>query len=386
MTSITTPAAPAASAAPAAAGTGAAPRSAARSASPPAQLLIKGNEAAVRGAILAGCRAFYGYPITPASEIAQTAALLLPAAGGTFLQAESEVAAINMVYGAAAAGVRAMTASSSPGISLKQEGLSYAAGAELPLVVIDIMRGGPGLGNIGPEQADYFQMVKGGGHGNYRLIVLAPDSAQEMCDFTLLAFELADHYRNPACVLADGVIGQMMEPVRFPEPRLRAGEPDWAVRGDRASMGNLISSIYLEHAELEAHNRRLKAKYDQIERDEPRSEIYRGEDAEILVVAYGIVARIAHSVIDLARARGIRAGLFRPQTLWPFPSAALAAQAERARAILVVELSMGQMVEDVRLAIRDRRPVRFHGRTGGMLPAADDLLAEIEAAAAAARS
>ncbi len=341
-------------------------------------ILIKGNEAAVRGAVLAGCRCFFGYPITPASEIAHEAARLLPLVGGTFIQAECETAAINMVYGASSAGVRAMTASSSPGISLKQEGLSYAAGSELPLVLIDIMRGGPGLGNIGPEQADYFQLVKGGGHGNYRVIVLAPASAQEMCDFTMLAFELADRYRNPACVIADGTIGQMMEPVTLPPPKLPQGEPEWAVRGDADSVHNLVSSIHLDHHELEEHIRRLKRKYDEIELKEARWATYCTEDADIIFVAYGIVARIVQSVVDEARERGIRAGLLRPITLWPFPSDAIAELAERARFLLAVELSTGQMVEDVRLAAAGIAPVHFYGRAGGVLPEVTEILDKLE--------
>jgi pyruvate/2-oxoacid:ferredoxin oxidoreductase alpha subunit len=343
------------------------------------RVLIKGNEAAVRGALLAGCRCYFGYPITPASEIAHEAARLLPASGGVFLQAESEVAAINMAYGAAAAGVRVLTASSSPGISLKQEGISYAAGAELPLVIIDIMRGGPGLGNIGPEQSDYFQMVKGGGHGNYHVIVLAPWSAQEMCDLTQLAFILADRYRNPTCVLADGTIGQMMEPVAFPAPTLPEQDPAWAVRGDRETRTNYVSSIYLEHQALEEHVRHLQRKAEEIAERETRFEGYRLEDAEAVIVAYGVVARIARSVVDRARTRGLKVGLFRPVTLWPFPSSALAALAEGVRSFLAVELSTGQMVEDVRLAIAGRRPVHFYGRTGGMLPSVEEILAHLSA-------
>jgi pyruvate/2-oxoacid:ferredoxin oxidoreductase alpha subunit len=356
----------------------ASPPSRSAPANPVPRRLIKGNEAAVHGALLAGCRCFFGYPITPASEIAQEAARLFPAVGGVFLQAESETAAINMVYGAASAGVRVLTASSGPGISLKQEGISYAAGAELPLVIIDIMRGGPGLGNIGPEQADYFQMVKGGGHGSYRVIVLAPASAQEMCDLTQLAFELSDRYRNPACILADGTIGQMMEPVEFPAPAIPATDPPWAIRGDAASAGNLISSIYLDHQALEAHIRALKRKYDEIELRETRYQGYRLEDAEIVLVAYGIVARLALSAVDAARARGIRAGLLRPITLWPFPSRALAEVADRAHSFLALELSTGQMVEDVRLAVSGRRPVLFYGRSGGVLPTVDEILTQIE--------
>lgn len=342
------------------------------------RMLIKGNEAAVRGALLAGCRCFFGYPITPASEIAHEAARLFPEVGGTFLQAESEVASINMVYGAAAAGVRVMSASSSPGVSLMQEGLSYAAGSELPLVVININRGGPGLGNIGPEQSDYFQMTKGGGHGNYRLIVLAPASVQEMCELTMLAFELADRYRNPVCVYTDGTVGQMMEPLSLPEPRVPEREPDWAVRGDAATATNLISSIYLDHADLEAHNLKLLRKYEQVEKQEVRYQGYQLEDAEIVLVAFGIVSRIAQGAVDAARERGVRAGLFRPITLWPFPYTALGEVAGRVRCLLSAECSSGQMIEDVRLASEVRCPVYLHSRMGGQLPSVDELLEKIE--------
>src|SRR5215467_4394901 len=283
--------------------------------------LIKGNEAIVKGAILAGCRAFYGYPITPASEIAEAAALYLPKAGGVFIQAESEVATINMIYGAASAGVRSMTASSGPGLSLMQEGFSYLAGSELPCVVADIMRGGPGLGNIAPEQGDYNQVVKGGGHGNYRTLVLAPNSAQEMADLTIHAFDLADEYRNPVVVLADGFIGQMMEPVEFPAPRPVPPPPTWAVTGNAATRPNLISSIYLEPDALERHIRKLEDKYRRAEREAAAAECWRTEDAEFLLVGYGIVGRILKSVVEMGRARGIPLGLFRPITLYPFPAA-----------------------------------------------------------------
>src|SRR5690242_13812976 len=281
------------------------------------KLLIKGNEAVVKSAILAGCRAFYGYPITPASEITEAAALYLPQAGGTFLQAESEVAAINMLYGAASAGVRCMTASSGPGMSLMQEGISYLAGAELPCVIADIMRGGPGLGNIAPEQGDYHQVVKGGGHGNYRTIVLAPDSVQEMADLTALAFELADRYRNPVVVLADGYIGQMMEPVKFQAQAIEAPPPDWAVLGNAETRRNLVTSIYLEPDALEAHVRKLEAKYRLAEQRETRSEHWRTEDAEIVLVGYGIVARVLKAVVEQARSRGLPVGMLRPITLYP---------------------------------------------------------------------
>ena len=285
--------------------------------------LCKGNIAVVKGAILAGCRAYYGYPITPASEIAEAAALYFPQVGGTFLQAESEVAAINMVYGAAAAGVRVMTGSSGPGLSLMQEGMSYLAGAELPCVIVDVMRGGPGLGNIAPEQSDYFAMVKGGGHGNYRNIVLAPASVQEMADLTMLAFDLADKYRNPAVVLADGFIGQMMEPLDLEYREIQPPEKPWAVKGTPETRANLVSSIYLETDELEEHQRRMEAKYIRAQEAEPRYELCHTEDAEVLLVGYGIVSRVLFPTVEALRKEGVKAGLFRPITLWPYPSKAL---------------------------------------------------------------
>ncbi|MDZ7363277.1 MAG: 3-methyl-2-oxobutanoate dehydrogenase subunit VorB [candidate division KSB1 bacterium] len=341
------------------------------------QQLIKGNEAVVKAALLAGCRAYFGYPITPASEIAESAAEYFPKIGGIFLQAESEVASINMLYGAASAGMRAMTASSSPGISLMQEGLSYMAGAELPGVVVDIMRGGPGLGNIAPEQADYFQIVKGGGHGNYRVIALAPNSAQEMCDLTILAFDLADKYRNPAIVLADGFIGQMMEPVNFPEPVSRLPQKKWAVMGTPETRDNLISSIELVPEALEAHVHHLQAKYETIAKNEVRYEGYRLDDAEIVTIGYGIVARLLRTAVDMARARDIPVGLLRPVTLWPFPSQKIGELADQAYGFLVCELSTGQMVEDVRLAVRDWVPVEFYGRAGGVVPSSEELFQQI---------
>jgi pyruvate/2-oxoacid:ferredoxin oxidoreductase alpha subunit len=337
--------------------------------------LVKGNEAVVHGAILAGCRSFYGYPITPASEITEDAARLFPLTGGTFVQAESETAAINMVYGAAATGERTMTASSGPGLSLMQEGLSYLAGAELPCVVVDVTRGGPGLGNIAPEQGDYNQMVKGGGHGSYHTIVYAPATAQEMCDLTIRAFEAADRFRNPAIVLADGAIGQMMEPVWFPRAVSAPPEKPWAVRGDAATRRNLVSSIYLDPVDLERHELGLAAKYERARRELVEHRTYRADDARVLLVGYGIVARVLRSAVDQARERGLRFGLFRPVTLWPFPSDACRDAAERAERVVVVELSNGQMVDDVRLALGDRREVAFHGRLGGIVPSADEILA-----------
>ena len=341
------------------------------------RLLMKGNEAIVKSAVLAGCRAFYGYPITPASEITEAAAVYLPQAGGVFLQAESEVAAINMLYGAAAAGVRAMTASSGPGISLMQEGISYMAGAELPCVIADITRGGPGLGNIASEQSDYHQVVKGGGHGNYRTIVLAPHSVQEMADLTALAFELADRYRNPVVLMADGFIGQMMEPVEFPQTAQAPQLPKWAVAGTAESRGNLISSIYLEADKLEAHVRQLEAKYLIAQRREARAEEWRTDDADLVLVGYGIVARILKAVAAEARAEGLRVGVLRPITLFPFPTAYFERVAWQAETFLVVEMSNGQMLEDVRLALNGERKVEFLSRVGGNVPSHGEVLERV---------
>jgi 2-oxoisovalerate ferredoxin oxidoreductase alpha subunit len=339
--------------------------------------LSKGNVAIIQGAILAGCRSYYGYPITPASEIAEAAALYLPQVGGTFLQAESEVAAINMVYGAASAGQRVMTASSGPGLSLMQEGISYIAGAELPCVIVDVVRGGPGLGNIAPEQSDYFAMVKGGGHGNYRNLVLAPASVQEMADFTVLAFELADRYRNPAVVLTDGFVGQMMEPLELELKTVELPEKPWAVKGTPETRANLVTSIYLEPDELEAHQRKLEAKYKRAAQVEPRYETYMADDAEVLLVGYGIVSRVLRTAVEQARQQGLHVGLFRPITLWPFPSKALAEAGARCGALLDVELSNGQMLEDVRLAVNGKVPVEFYNRVGGNVPLAEEIYDEL---------
>ncbi len=344
--------------------------------------LCKGNVAIVKGAIMAGCRAFYGYPITPASEITEYAALLMPQVGGTFVQAESEVAAINMVYGAAATGIRVMTASSGPGLSLMQEGISYIAGAELPCVIVDVVRGGPGLGNIAPEQSDYFAMVKGGGHGNYRNIVVAPASVQEMTELTMLAFELADRYRNPAVVLTDGFVGQMMEPLDLELNESAPPEKAWAVRGTAETRKNLVTSIYLETDELEAHIRQMEEKYKRAQELETRHEVYRADDAEILLVGYGIVSRVLRSAVDEARRQGIRAGLFRPITLWPFPSRELAEKAKNCRNVLVVEMSTGQMLEDVKLALNGRVPVDFFSRVGGNVPQIEEVTERLLAHAA----
>ena len=343
--------------------------------------LCKGNVAVVKGAILAGCRAYYGYPITPASEIAESAALYFPQVGGTFLQAESEVAAINMVYGAAAAGVRVMSGSSGPGLSLMQEGMSYLAGSELPCVIVDVVRGGPGLGNIAPEQSDYFAMVKGGGHGNYRNLVLAPASVQEMADLTMLAFDLADKYRNPAVVLTDGFVGQMMEPLDLEVPdkdrEMELPEKPWAVKGTPETRANLLSSIYLETDELEEHQRRMEAKYIRAQEAEQRSELCHTDDAEVLLVGYGIVSRVLLSTVEALRKEGVKAGLFRPITLWPYPKKALVEAAARVQKVLVVELSNGQMVDDVRLALNNKVPVEFYGRVGGNVPSVAELRQQV---------
>ena len=340
--------------------------------------LTKGNEAIVKAAVLAGCRAYYGYPITPASEIAEAAALYLPRVGGVFIQAESETASVNMLYGGASAGVRCMSASSGPGISLMQEGISYLACAELPCVIADIMRAGPGLGNIAPEQGDYNQIVKGGGHGNYRTLVLAPASVQEMADFTALAFDLADRYRNPVVVLADGNIGQMMEPVTFADPIPVPAPPSWAVLGTAATRANLISSIYLEPEKMERHVRKLEAKYRQAEAEAVKSESYRTDDAEFVLIGYGIMGRILKAVVDHARQRGHKLGLLRPLTLYPFPTEQIRELALQVKGFLVAELSVGQLRDDVRLVLEGRRPVEFFSRVGGVVPTAEEVLAAVE--------
>jgi len=339
---------------------------------------IKGNEAVVKGAILAGCTHYFGYPITPASEIAHAAAFFLPLFGGTFVQAESEVAAINMVYGAAGAGIRTMTASSSPGFSLKVEGMSYLAGAELPCVVVDVMRAGPGLGNIFPEQSDYNQVVKGAGHGNYKTIVLAPNSAQEMADHGYIAFELAEKYRTPVVILTDAYIGQMMEPVTFPSEVKRPKRFDWAVYGDKESRHNLITSIVMSAELLEEHNIKLNKKYDEISKKEVKYEAYKLDDAEVVFVAYGVSSRIAMSSVDVLRKKNIKAGLLRPITLFPFPSQQCRDVAGYAKRIIAVELSNGQMVDDVRLAVGGKKEIEFYGRMGGMTPTVEELVSIVE--------
>ncbi len=341
------------------------------------RVLMKGNEAIAEGAIRAGCDAYFGYPITPQTELLEYMSRRMPELGRVFLQAESEIAAINMVYGASATGKRAMTSSSSPGVSLKQEGLSYLAGAELPAVLVNVMRGGPGLGSIAPAQGDYFQMVKGGGHGDYHLIVLAPASVQEAMDLTALAFELAEKYRNPAAVLADGVIAQMMEPVELKEyPRTEYEKP-YALTGANGRPKRKISSANLVPESLELQVRHLQAKYDDVRRQEQRSFGAFLADALVVLVAYGTVGRVALTTTRLARAEGLRVGLLRPISLFPFPTDALDALCGQAQAFLAAEMSTGQMVEDVRLVVNGRAPVYFHGRQGGMVPSPQELLARV---------
>ncbi|MCX7793762.1 MAG: 3-methyl-2-oxobutanoate dehydrogenase subunit VorB [Thermodesulfovibrionales bacterium] len=332
------------------------------------RILMKGNEACAEAAIQAGCRFYAGYPITPQNEIPEYMSWRMPEVGGVFIQAESEIAAINMVYGASAGGARAMTSSSSPGISLKQEGISFLAGAELPAVIVNMQRGGPGLGNISGSQADYFQAVKGGGHGDYRMLVFAPYSVQELWDLTMLAFDKADEYRNPVMILGDGVVGQMMEPMYqkpyIPQENLPA--KTWAVSGAKDKKPNVIKSLYMGEGELERRNYILQAKYKRMKEKEVRFEEFMTEDADILLVAFGIAARVSISAIRELRRSGIKAGLLRPITLWPFPDNRLKELSKKIRKFLVVELNSGQMVEDVRLSVCDSE-VHFFGKPGGAL-------------------
>lgn len=342
------------------------------------KVLIKGNEAIGQAALDAGCRHFFGYPITPQTELSEFLAKNMPKVGGVFLQAESEIAAINMVYGAGGAGARVMTSSSSPGISLKQEGISYIAGAEIPAVIVDIMRGGPGLGSIQPGQPDYFQMVKGGGHGDYHNIVLAPGSVQEMYTLTIEAFELADQWRNPVVILSDGALGQMMEPVEFVPPIKQQLSKPWATTGKAGrNRHNIINSLYLQAAPCEEYNLNLQNKYRQIQQQIRKYTSFQAEDAELLIVAYGISARIAQTAVNMARDIGLKVGLFRPISLWPFPDHELMAYAQTAKQLFVLELSSGQMVEDVELAIRCSKPVSFYGRMGGSIPTAKEVFNQL---------
>lgn len=338
---------------------------------------MKGNEAVAEAAIRAGLQGYFGYPITPQSEIVEYLAMEEPKHNYVLLQAESEVASVNMLYGAAAAGARTMTSTSSPGFSLMQEGVSYIACAELPCVFVNVARGGPGLGTIQASQGDYFQAVKGGGHGDYKLITLAPNSVQEMVDHCFLAFELADKYRTPSLILADGSIGQMMEKVVLPAPIEYKPNKPWATRGKpKDGPSRAITSLYIKSEEMEATNNRLQAKYKEISENEIRFDEYHVDDAEIIVMAYGLSSRICRKVVDLSRQENIKVGLLRPITLWPYPTKRIEeiAAKESTRFFMSVEMSAGQMVEDVRLAVNGKRPVHFYGRTGGIIPTADEIL------------
>ena len=344
------------------------------------KLLMKGNEVIAEAALRAGCRHYFGYPITPQNEIAHYFAKKMPSYNGTFVQAESEIAAINMVYGAASAGARVMTTSSSPGISLKQEGISYASGAELPAVIVNIVRCGPGLGGILAAQCDYFQAVKGGGHGDYKMVVLAPCSVQEMYELTVEAFNIADKYRVLSMIMGDGMLGQMMEAVEFKyKEDIVAVDKSWTTTGTHLKRDhNVITSVYTDPVVLERHNQKLQAKYAQIARNEVRVEVYNCEKADIIIAAYGTVARIVKNVIRMAQKEGIKVGLIRPITLWPFPEKAFEQFAEVPKAFLAVEMSAGQMVEDVRLSVNGKRPVHFYGRMGGMIPTQLEILDKVK--------
>ena len=347
------------------------------------KVLMKGNEALAEAALRAGCRHFFGYPITPQTELAAYMAKRMPKEGGVYLQAESEIAAMNMVYGASAAGARAMTSSSSPGISLKAEAISYMAGADLPGVIINVQRGGPGLGGIQPSQSDYWQATRATGHGDFHLIVVAPSTVQEMADLAFSAFDLADKYRTPVMILADGMLGQMMEPVAMPEPRANSIEKPWAVTGHKNSRErNIVNSLYLAPHDLEDTNRERYERYEYIKEHEQLAEEFMVDDADIVLVAFGATSRIARSAVTKAREKGIKAGLIRPITLWPFPTDPIRAASEHAKSFLVVEMNMGQMVDDVRLALNGCTPVEFFGRTGGIIPTPAETLANIERIAA----
>ena len=341
--------------------------------------LMKGNEALAEAAMRAGCKCFFGYPITPQTEISAYLAKKFQKNGGVFLQAESEVAAINMVLGAASTGTRCMTSSSSPGISLKAEGISYIAGSDLPCVIIDVQRGGPGLGGIQPSQADYWQVTKGLAHGDFHILVFAPSSVQEMVDMVIKAFDMADEYRMPAMILADGMLGQMMEPVSFPEVTAKKIDKPWATNGHgNKRKHNIINSLYLKPDELEKSVVERFKRYKKIEENCTEAEFYMTDDADIVVTAYGATARIAKSAVNMARKEGIKAGLLRPKTLWPFPAKEIDKACKNAKNVLCVEMSMGQMVDDVKLAINCSKPVSFFGRTGGVIPQPTEVLEEIK--------
>ena len=343
------------------------------------RILMCGNEALAEAAIIAGCDAYFGYPITPQNEITAYMSRRMPEEGRVFVQSESELAAINMVFGASATGKRTMTSSSSPGISLMQEGISYLSGAELPAVVVNVMRGGPGLGNISPSQGDYFQATRGGGHGDYRTIVFGPSSVQELVDCMPLAFDLADQYQMTVVVLADGILGQMMEPIVLQKkPRRKLPPKDWALTGAKDREQNIVRSLWLGDEVLENLNYKLQAKYEQVQKNEVLCEQYEVEDAEIVVVSYGVAARIVRDAVNRAREQGIKAGLIRPITLWPFPTEQINKAADEFRIFLTVEMSNGQMVEDVKLAVAGKAPVLFYGRPGGSVPTVDQILDKIK--------
>ena len=346
-----------------------------------AKVLMKGNEAIGAAAIEAGCKYFFGYPITPQSELPEYMARELPKVGGCFLQAESEIAAINMVYGAAGAGVRVMTSSSSPGISLKQEGITYIAGAELPCVIVNIMRGGPGLGSIQPSQTDYFQATRGGGNGDYRVVVLAPSNVQELVDLIIEGFDIADQYRNPVMILGDGMIGQMMEPVEFKKAKQRElPEKTWATTGTGGKREpNIINSLYLAAEELEQHNIKLQEKYKTIKENEVKVESYNIEDADVVIAAYGTTSRIAKTAIAQLEKEGYKVGMIRPITLWPYPYDEFKKINENCKGILTVEMNTGQMIDDVKIAVEGKYPVYFHGRTGGMVPTPNEIVEKVKA-------
>ena len=345
------------------------------------RVLMKGNEAIAEAAIRAGCRHYFGYPITPQTEIAAYMAKKMPKIGGVFLQAESEIASINMVYGAAAAGMRVMTSSSSPGISLKAEGLSYIAGSDVPALVVNVQRGGPGLGGIQPSQSDYFQATKGGGHGDYRMIVLAPASVQEMASLTIKGFELADKYLMTSMILADGTIGQMMEPISLEDVEVQTYDKPWALTGTKcARKHNVVNSLYLKPDELEKKNLERYERYKIVEENEPMWEEYMMEDAEYCVVAFGIASRVTKNAVVAARKEGIKVGLIRPITLWPFPKQALLEAAEKVKGFVCVELNMGQMIEDVKLYTQCKKPVSLCSRCGGMIPSPEEVLESIRRA------
>lgn len=344
------------------------------------KVLLKGNEAVGAAAIKAGCKYFFGYPITPQNEIPEYMSREMPKAGGVYVQAESEIAAINMVYGAAGAGARVMTSSSGPGIALKQEGISYIAGAQLPCVIVNMMRGGPGLGGIQPSQTDYFQATRGGGNGDYRLLVLAPANVQELVDLIIEGFDLADEYRNPVMILGDGMIGQMMEPVEFKDrPEKQMPEKDWATTGTKGKRNpNIINSLYLDAEDLENHNKVLQEKYNKMKEKEVRVDSYNIEDADLVIAAYGTTSRIARTAIAKLESEGYKVGLIRPITLYPYPFDEFNKIKDDCKGVLTVEMNTGQMLEDVRLALNGRMPSYFYGRTGGMVPTPEEIVEEVK--------